>query len=124
MTPLEARQRALCERFGAAFVPLADGAVVGRGRRGEGPIVNGLRHPTTDGSTGWYLWRGEELPGDDDYFEPVCVDHLLNELPQAGDYLGLEPGSRFLLAPNYEDVWFDRTLLDVTPPMPAPPPAA
>jgi hypothetical protein len=27
-------------------------------------------------------------------------------------YFGLEPGWRFLLAPGYEDVWYDATLLD------------
>jgi hypothetical protein len=28
-------------------------------------------------------------------------------------YLALPPGWRFLLAPGYEDVWYDPTLLDL-----------
>jgi len=36
---------------------------------------------------------------------------LGDELPQVLDYLALPPGWRFLIAPDYKDVWFDENLL-------------
>lgn len=46
----------------------------------------------------------------DDYFEPCHVEHLETICPSVMPYLLLPPGWRFLIAPDYEDVWFDDTL--------------
>ena len=61
---------------------------------------------------GWYLWAGEELSQADDFFQSVHVLHLVNTNSEVMRFLGLAPGWRFLLAGDYEDVWFDETLLD------------
>jgi hypothetical protein len=41
------------------------------------------------------------------------VAHLGNECPEAMDFLGLPPGSRFLSAEGEVDVWYDETLLQI-----------
>lgn len=49
-----------------------------------------------------------------DNFEPLYVEHLIERCPSILKYLGLAPGWRFLLAPNYEDLWFDEKLLHIS----------
>ena len=73
--------------------------------------VNGLRHPPAGDTCGWYVWAGEVLRGDDDFFRPVHVEHMGEWCPTALPFLGLPPGWRFLVAPGHEDVWFDPSLL-------------
>ncbi len=62
---------------------------------------------------GWYLWAGEEFSWDADFFQPVHVEHLRLWRPEVSQYLALPPGWRFLIAPGYEDVWYDEGLLRV-----------
>ncbi|TWD77279.1 hypothetical protein FB547_110241 [Variovorax beijingensis] len=73
--------------------------------------VNGLRHPPTTGTSGWYIWAGEELSTEADFFKPLHIEHLDGWAPEIKKYLGLPPGWRFLIAPGYEDIWFDEKLL-------------
>lgn len=80
-------------------------------RQGIWPI-NGLRHQPEGDTCGWYIWAGEDFSQDPDFFLPVHVSHLSEWCPAALPYLGLAPGWRFLIAPDYEDVWFDPSLLD------------
>lgn len=113
MSDLLFGQLEVCRRFGVSPFPAKAGLKVGIARNvltGLQPI-NGLRHPPEEGTTGWYLWAGEELPGDPDFFVPLHVEHLPDWCPQALPYLALPPGWRFLLAPNHEDVWEDSSLL-------------
>ena len=79
-------------------------------RSGVTPI-NGLRHYPTSDTTGWYLWAGTELSQDSDFFKPLHVRHLDEWCPFILGYLGLPPGWRFLIFDNYEDVWYDSSLL-------------
>lgn len=74
---------------------------------------NGLRQPLKDDTTGCYIWVGEELSDDPNFFNPLHVKHLDQWCPEAIPSLALPPGWRFLFAPEYEDVWKDATLLDV-----------
>jgi len=74
--------------------------------------LNGLRHPKTSNTCGWYIWSGEELSSAPDFFVPLHVSHLEEWAPAVVPYLALPPGWRFLIAPDYEDVWFDESLLD------------
>lgn len=76
--------------------------------------VHGLRHPPTGDTSGWYVWTGElsEAP---DFFVPLHAEHLMEKVPELGTFLGLPPGSRFLLAPGHEDIWTDAALLDIEP---------
>lgn len=75
--------------------------------------LNGLRHPATDDTSGWYIWRGAEPSDDPDFFDPFHAEHLRELCPAAIRYLALPAGWRFLVASSQEDVWFDSSLLDV-----------
>jgi len=75
--------------------------------------IHGLRHPIENGTCGWYLWSGEYSEAAD-FFEPHHAKHLFDKKPEVIKYLGLEPGSRFLIDnKGYEDLWFDKSLLDL-----------
>lgn len=74
--------------------------------------LHGLRHPPQADTTGWYLWTGE-LQEDTDFFQPWHVTHALGRCPDLRRLLELPPGSRFIYAPDYTDVWQDATLLEL-----------
>ena len=115
MNDLESRQRDLAHRFGASFAVCPHDSKLGIASgvaAGLWPL-HGLRHPVTGSTNGWYLWAGEELSEDPDFFAPMHMWHLEAIRPEIIPYLGLAPGWRFLIAPDYEDVWYDRTLLIV-----------
>ena len=75
--------------------------------------INGLRHPPTSGTSGWYIWCGEELSVSPDFFKPVHAGHVYEDMPQIAHLLGLPPGFRFLLVGNYLDVWYDASLIEI-----------
>lgn len=109
---IEELQKELCKSYGTEFLS-PSGRKVGIAinvREGMLPI-NGLRHPPVGDTTGWYIYAGENLSGDQDFFKPLHVQHLDDWCPQVQKYLGLAPGWRFLIAADYEDVWFDQNLL-------------
>ena len=109
-------QKKICERFRATYLAASTDSKLGLATSTlPGTPVNGLRHKPTPGTTGWYIWAGEVLSSDDDFFEPMHVAHLETRLPEVLPYLGLGPGWRFLIAPGYEDVWFDESLLEESP---------
>ena len=110
---ITAAQRRVCERFGASPFPALPGYKVGVARNVAGGTlpINGLRHPPDPGTTGWFIWAGGEPSTDDDFFEPVHLEHLIELCPTALPYLALPPGWRFQIAPAHEDVWPDATLL-------------
>lgn len=77
--------------------------------------LHALRHPPVEDTNGWYVWAGhadleEEPPG---FFRPLHAYHLDEMCPELLPFLALPPGWRVLLAPGYEDVWYDAQLLDV-----------
>ena len=109
-----ARQAFVAERFGCDASPPLPGEKLGISRNtrdGVSPL-NGLRHRPAGDTCGWYIWAGEQLSEEDDFFVPLHVEELSAWSPAAVDYLGLPPGWRFLIAPDYEDVWYDPTLLE------------
>jgi hypothetical protein len=109
------QQRDTCDRYGVEFVPAPRRLKVGIARNvREGILpINGLRHPPAGETAGWYIWAGEEMSDDPNFFEPLHVEHLVEWCPHALRFLGLPPGWRFLVAGDYEDVWEDSSLLDV-----------
>ncbi len=76
--------------------------------------IHGVRCLPENGTTGWYIWAGGEMSEDLDFFKPLHVGHLVDWCPDVLPYLELPPGWRFLIAPGYEDVWFDPRI-DLTP---------
>jgi hypothetical protein len=111
---MQEAQREVCRRFGATFLQPRNDDKLGVALHTLSVLpLNGLRHPTTEGTSGWYVWGGGE-PGDDpEFLAPLHIAHLPDACPAALPYLGLPPGWRFLVAPDAEDVWFDASLLAV-----------
>ncbi len=109
-------QKELCKRVGKKFVPSAYDMKIGISKNvfeGVAPI-NGIRHNIEGDTTGWYIFAGEDpIPQEDaDFFEPLCVKHLIESCPQVLKYLGLPPGTRFQIDHDgYEDIWDDPMLL-------------
>ena len=83
-------QRKLCAAQVCAFAPVSGDDKVGFASLTLGmKPVNGLRHPVSGDTTGWYIWCGETFSDAPDFFEPLCVDHLIEKLPLAANLLGL-----------------------------------
>ncbi len=107
-------QRSLCEQYAASFVASPPDTKLGFALTTKGKLpINGLRHPVVGDGNGWYIWCGEEFSNEADFFAPLHASHFYEEYPEAARLLGLPPGYRFLLAPDYLDVWFDGSLLKV-----------
>ena len=107
MEQIEQAQRDVCQRFSAEFTPIAwqlRVAIADDFFTDQLP-KNGVRVAEEGNMTGWYLYSGETMSEAEDYFSPYCAEHLLEKIPSVMPYLGLPVGWRFLLAPNYEDVW-------------------
>ena len=108
-------QRELCQKYQAGCEPPDLGLKLGISKdffSGKMPL-NGLRHPPEGDTCGWYLWAGEVFPDADDAFESLHIVHLVERDSDVTKYFGLAPGWRFLMAGDYEDVWFDPKLLEV-----------
>jgi hypothetical protein len=111
---VEKMQRDICDERAAPYCPTEKEDMVGFATSTasiDGPI-NGLRHPRTAGTSGWYIWKGENLSDRDDFFEPMHAHHLGQACPEALPFLSLPPGWRFLAHGDYIDTWFDPSLLD------------
>jgi hypothetical protein len=110
---IEDRQLKICQKFGASFAPSPSDQKVGMAANIKSGLIpiNGLRHMPYGDTTGWYIWAGETLSQEDDFFLPLHVSHIGDWCPVVNDYLGLAPGWRFLIAGDYVDVWFDEKLL-------------
>jgi hypothetical protein len=74
--------------------------------------IHGLRHSPDARTSGWYCWTGD-LSNHPDFFVPLHQAQFVDRVPELADYLDLPPGSRFLVAPDYVDVWDERTLLEI-----------
>lgn len=74
--------------------------------------INGLRVLALSGSSGWFIFGGDEASEDEGFYSSLRVGHLKKHCPIAIPYLCLPAGWRFRIdADGYEDVWFDEQLL-------------
>jgi hypothetical protein len=107
-------QAALCSRIGAAVDIVGGEDKLGVSRAVLQDIwpVKGVRHPAEGDTCGWYIWAGE-YSEDPDFFMPFHARHVFEARPEVVQYLGLAPGWGFVIAPGYEDVWWDEKLLEV-----------
>jgi hypothetical protein len=107
-------QQEICVKYGAEFLKsdLDEKLGIALNVRDNLVPVNGLRQKPESGACGWYIWAGEGFSEDPDFFVPVHVRHIDEWNPEIKKYLGLGPGWRFLIAHDYEDVWFEQSLLD------------
>ena len=110
---LENLQKDICRQFNVEYFSSPTSLKVGIALNVRDDIqpINGLRHPPEADSSGWYIWAGEELSDDYNFFQPLHIEHLGDWCPQIQKFLGLPPGWRFIKTGDYEDVWFDESLL-------------
>ena len=74
--------------------------------------INGLRHPPSGNTSGWYIWAGEDYSDDPNFFVPLHIKHLNEWCPEVLKFLHLPPGVRFLFDnKGYTDIWQDNSLL-------------
>ncbi|MGL4552285.1 MAG: immunity protein Imm33 domain-containing protein [Gemmataceae bacterium] len=109
MESLTEQQQAVCRANGAAFDPPAPGTVVGIALRTLGRLpIHGVRVPPTETTCGWYLHAGDEPSDADDFYQPLCVEHLPAYCAPALPFVGLPPGWRFMTdGQGFSDVWQD-----------------
>lgn len=108
------QQKAICQKYKSDFLESPTHLKVGISFNVKSGVlpINGLRVRPEGDTTGWYIWAGEELPEDDDFFVPLHIEHIEDWLPNISKYLGLGPGWRFLIADDYEDIWYDENILE------------
>ena len=110
------KQKEICEKYGSKWKPINKTLNIAISENLDLEKLNGLRHRTKKGEVCWFIWSGE-YSEDDNFFQPICAEHLLQRKPKLIDYLGLDEGFRFLITENgYEDVWFDENLLEIEKP--------
>ncbi len=104
-------QKVICEKSNSKWKPISNKLKIGISENLLSDPLNGIRHPKEGTTSGWYIWSGE-MGTNDDFFKPICAEHLLQIRPEIIKYLGLDIGFRFLIDKNgYEDVWYDEKLL-------------
>lgn len=113
MADIENEQKEICKKYGVEFHSLDFSLTLGVANNYfEGVLpLNGLRILQENETCGWYLWAGEIFSEDSDFFKPLHAFHLIEKKPEILKYLALPKGWRFLVAGDYEDVWFDENLL-------------
>ena len=106
-------QMKLCAKYGSQFCPPSPSLLASVSKNiGEKDLpLQGLRHPL-EGASGWFLWRGEFSLAED-FFEVVHLYHVYEGVEPVIPYLALAPGWTFFLQSDFEDVWFDESLLEV-----------
>jgi hypothetical protein len=107
------KQKVICTTQNSTWKPINKNLNVGVSANLDKDPINGLRYPSQKGTTGWFIWSGEYSEADD-FFQPICAEHLLQKRPDIIKYLGLDIGFRFLADRNgYEDIWFDEKLKNI-----------
>ncbi len=108
------REQTVCEWMGVEPIKPAIGSKLGIAIEAIGQTpINGLRHKEENGTNGWYIWCGKSMSEADGFFSPLHIEHIFEYFPQVEEYLHLPPGYRFLIDENnYEDVWYDKDLLN------------
>ncbi|WP_298537896.1 hypothetical protein [uncultured Algibacter sp.] len=106
-------QKRICEKYNSDFTQIDEKLFIGVATDLELEPINGLRHPKHGKMNGWYIWTGE-WSNSDDFFKPLCLEHLIERKPDIIKYLGLDVGFRFLTdKKGYEDVWFDQNITEL-----------
>ena len=114
MGNLDKLQKEVCIRNGSSFVVSEPSSKLGIALDSIKKLpLNALRNPSEGDTCGWYIWGGEEISNEDDFFKPLHVSHISDYCPELKKYMGLAPGWRVLLAGEQEEVWFDEKLLNL-----------
>ena len=116
MMALEAQQISICQQYGAVAFATPASLKVGISQSALDGVLplNGLRYQPIGNTSGWYIWGGEELSEEDEFFMPMHIYHLYDQFPSVIKYLLLPPAWRFLTdTEEFVDVWVDEELLGV-----------
>lgn len=105
------QQHEVCDRYAAEFAPprpdrlvvISDGVL-------EGDAVQGVRYPSPEHMSGWWITTGR-YNGDVKTLRREHLYHLTAARPDLARYVALPFGFRFDLAQR-EDVWFDPKTLE------------
>ena len=100
-------QNSICERYRAAFQPPSPDqlSVISKGVF-EGLPVQGVRYPSPDNMSGWWITT-DEYDGDVGSLRKEHTYHLTASRPDLAKYLALPYGFRFDLS-TFEDVWYEQ----------------
>lgn len=125
MESLTDQQRDVCREHGAEYMPPAAGSKVGIALQTLGQLpVHGIRVPPTETTCGWYIYAGDESSDAEDFYQPLCVEHLDKYCAFVMPLLALPPGWRFMADDDgFRDVWQDAEPL-YSPECQAPGPSA
>jgi hypothetical protein len=102
-------QHEVCRRAGAVFQPPRPDqmVVVSKGVL-EGATVKGVRYPSTEHMSGWWLVT-DQYDGKVESMRNEHLYHLTATRPDLARYVALPVGFRFDLS-NGEDVWLDQAV--------------
>ena len=105
------KQKEICEKYNSKWKPISRNLKIGISENLDLESIYGLRHKSEDGKVCWFIHSGE-YSDDENFYKPICAEHLLQKMPKLVDYLALDEGFRFIIdRKGYEDVWFDENLL-------------
>ena len=104
----------ICSRAGVSPQPPGANSRVGIADEvvADAPVICGQRHLPEGDFSGWMLWAGDSFSEADDFFTPLCVEHLRERCPEVLPYLALPPGWSFAIGTGLEDLWFNPALLE------------
>ena len=107
------KQVEVCSRYGVEPAPPFPHETLGvaLSTLQEVPL-NGMRYPAENGTCGWYIHGGEYSEADD-FYQALCVTHMVERCALVIPYLALPPGWGFIItADGYEDVWSNEEWLN------------
>ena len=101
-------QKACCNHYGVEFHVCNEEQliVVSEGVVDEKLEVEGVRYPSPNHMSGWWITT-DLYDGNTDSLKTIHASHLFEARPDLAPYLGLPYGYRFLLGGESEHVWFD-----------------
>lgn len=106
-------QKEICKKHESKWNPISKRLKIGISDNLTDDPIHGLRHPKEGDTTGWYIWSGQ-WSDKDDFFKPLCAEHLLQSRPQIIKYSGLDVGFRFIIdKKGYEDIWYDEKINEI-----------
>ena len=87
-------QRNICKTVNVPFIEAPSFLKVGINENVKTKLqpTNGLRHPLSGDTSGWYIWAGDKLPDRPYFFVPLHIEHLPEWSPDVMKFFGLPPG--------------------------------
>ena len=110
---IDKNQKECCKHYQAEFLPVAPNQLVTISKGiYEGVVpVEGVRYPSPDHMSGWWLTT-DEYDGNLDSLVTVHFQHIIEKRPELALYMALPFGFRFNLGGDTENVWFDQEVAD------------